>query len=42
VIFDKLQVAGRPKAIVRARNAGLGRSEPAEGELDNVRGKPRG
>ena len=26
VIFDKLQVAGRPKAIVRARNAGLGRA----------------
>lgn len=42
VIFDKLQVAGRPKAIVRARNAGLGRSEPAEGELDDVRGRPRG
>jgi len=38
VIFDKLQVAGRPKAIVRARNAGLGRSEPAEGELDGRRG----
>jgi DNA-binding NarL/FixJ family response regulator len=30
VIFDKLQVAGRPKAIVQARNAGLGRSEPGE------------
>jgi DNA-binding NarL/FixJ family response regulator len=30
VIFDKLQVAGRPKAIVRARNAGLGRSAHAE------------
>jgi len=29
VIFDKLQVAGRPQAIVQARNAGLGRSEPA-------------
>lgn len=42
VIFDKLQVAGRPKAIVQARNAGLGRSEPAEGGLDEVRGKPRG
>ncbi len=27
VIFDKLQVAGRPKAIVQARNAGLGRTE---------------
>jgi DNA-binding NarL/FixJ family response regulator len=26
VIFDKLQVAGRPKAIVQARNAGLGRA----------------
>jgi DNA-binding NarL/FixJ family response regulator len=26
VIFDKLQVAGRPKAIVQARTAGLGRS----------------
>jgi DNA-binding NarL/FixJ family response regulator len=25
LIFDKLQVAGRPKAIVEARNAGLGR-----------------
>lgn len=31
VIFDKLQVAGRPKAIVQARNAGLGRIGPAEG-----------
>lgn len=31
VIFDKLQVAGRSKAIVQARNAGLGRSEPAAG-----------
>jgi DNA-binding NarL/FixJ family response regulator len=28
VIFDKLQVAGRSKAIVQARDAGLGRSEP--------------
>jgi DNA-binding NarL/FixJ family response regulator len=37
VIFDKLHVAGRPKAIVQARNAGLGRSDPAEGELDDVR-----
>jgi DNA-binding NarL/FixJ family response regulator len=27
IIFDKLQVAGRPKAIVQARRAGLGRSE---------------
>jgi DNA-binding NarL/FixJ family response regulator len=26
VIFDKLQVTGRPKAIVEARDAGLGRS----------------
>jgi DNA-binding NarL/FixJ family response regulator len=26
LIFDKLQVAGRPKAIVQARTAGLGRS----------------
>jgi DNA-binding NarL/FixJ family response regulator len=42
VIFDKLQVAGRPKAIVQARNAGLGRSEPPEGESADVRGKPRG
>lgn len=25
IIFDKLQVAGRPKAIVQARQAGLGR-----------------
>lgn len=31
VIFDKLQVAGRSKAIVQARDAGLGRSEPATG-----------
>jgi DNA-binding NarL/FixJ family response regulator len=31
VIFDKLQVAGRPRAIVQARNAGLGRLGPAEG-----------
>lgn len=31
VIFDKLQVAGRPRAIVQARNAGLGRMGPAEG-----------
>jgi DNA-binding NarL/FixJ family response regulator len=31
VIFDKLRVAGRSKAIVQARNAGLGRSEPAAG-----------
>ena len=30
VIFDKLQVAGRSKAIVQARNAGLGRTEPPE------------
>lgn len=42
VIFGKLQVAGRPKAIVRARNAGLGRSEPAKDETDDVPGKPRG
>jgi DNA-binding NarL/FixJ family response regulator len=42
VIFDKLQVAGRPKAIVQARNAGLGRSEPAERETDDVHGKPKG
>jgi len=27
-IFVKLQVAGRPEAIVRAREAGLGRNEP--------------
>ena len=27
LIFDKLQVAGRSKAIVRARNAGLGREQ---------------
>jgi DNA-binding NarL/FixJ family response regulator len=31
VIFDKLQVAGRSKAIVQARDAGLGRSEPTTG-----------
>lgn len=31
VIFDKLQVPGRSKAIVQARDAGLGRSEPAIG-----------
>ena len=30
VIFDKLQVAGRPKAIVEARNAGLGRTGSAK------------
>jgi DNA-binding NarL/FixJ family response regulator len=42
VIFDKLQVASRPKAIVEARNAGLGRSELAERDLDDVRGRPRG
>jgi DNA-binding NarL/FixJ family response regulator len=42
VIFDKLQVAGRPKAIVQARNAGLGRADLAERESDDVRGKPRG
>jgi DNA-binding NarL/FixJ family response regulator len=28
-IFVKLQVAGRPEAIVRAREAGLGRDDPA-------------
>ena len=27
-IFDKLQVAGRAEAIVRAREAGLGREGP--------------
>jgi len=32
VIFDKLQVAGRPKAIVQARNAGLGRSGGTAGD----------
>lgn len=32
VIFDKLQVAGRPKAIVQARNAGLGRSDGTAGD----------
>jgi DNA-binding NarL/FixJ family response regulator len=31
VIFDKLQVAGRPRAIVQARNAGLGRMGSAGG-----------
>jgi len=41
VIFDKLQVAGRPKAIVQARNAGLGRAELADLDLDDDRGKPR-
>ena len=39
VIFDKLQVAGRPKAIVQARNAGLGRAEPAERHLDDTHRK---
>jgi DNA-binding NarL/FixJ family response regulator len=35
VIFDKLQVAGRSKAIVQARVAGLGRSEaPSGGESE--------
>ena len=42
VIFDKLQVAGRPRAIVQARNAGLGRSEPAERDMDDVHGTLRG
>ena len=41
VIFDKLQVAGRPKAIVQARNAGLGRSTLAERGQEGVHGKPR-
>lgn len=40
VIFDKLQVAGRPKAIVQARNAGLGRTELAERDLIDVGGDP--
>jgi DNA-binding NarL/FixJ family response regulator len=43
VIFDKLQVAGRPKAIVQARNAGLGRTGPAEGrQLDEDPREPQG
>ena len=36
LIFDKLQVAGRPKAIVQARNAGLGRTGPDEGREPNT------
>lgn len=30
LIFDKLQVAGRSRAIVRAREAGLGREDPSQ------------
>ncbi len=39
VIFDKLQVAGRPKAIVQARNAGLGRIGLAEGRQPDDRAR---
>ena len=39
VIFDKLQVAGRPKAIVQARNAGLGRISPVEGRQPDDRAR---
>lgn len=38
VIFDKLQVAGRSKAIVQARNAGLGRTDVVERDLGDVAG----
>lgn len=40
VIFDKLQVAGRPKAIVEARNAGLGRTELADPDPEDLPGWP--
>ena len=43
VIFDKLQVAGRPKAIVQARNAGLGRTRLTDDpEGDDDRSQDRG
>jgi DNA-binding NarL/FixJ family response regulator len=42
VIFDKLQVAGRPKAIVQARNAGLGQAEFTDQfEPDDDHSQPR-
>ncbi len=43
VIFDKLQVGGRSKAIVRARNAGLGRTRLTDDpEGDDDRSQDRG